>query len=646
MQGLEIEMTREERHGLLQMYRAWTKASRSYRELHEKDWKDALLVYRHRHYAGNNQINDTRRLADAGGPDRDMVSLNMTYAAINTERAATNLVEPDFTVTPCSISDRATARARERWLECAWRQYHFKDPFVRAYSTYLITGHAWVKVGWKHRAIERPATKADKNEQGVFVTSDVNNRVSPVAADKDGKGFTKIEEIEIDEPTVHDVSIFDMLVDTVNCNMSSMRYICQEVYMDKLQATHREDWNKEARECMEVIGQSDHDRRLKLSNASCTTDFDEQVKYIEFYDLRNGTVCHFHENGDEFLMPPHKYDAPIAHPYELIAANSLTDDFYTVSDVHVARGQQHLLDRSRTTISRALARTRFQEFAPEEVVNGSEQAQQAIKGQHDDVVIGVPHDIWSKYFRAGQSPFVARGGTDIPAEVFLSLPQIGADFRTLMGTTSQSLGAGGSPYESATSTTVENTHQELRGFEQTTNLQDFISAVMVKVLEMASRFQKIVLDVPGQRSDIEVLGVEPGPALADDQEVSFGISRQDLGTNQYAGYMLDVNASPRRSDRQRQDAALHMAQTILPILQIAQPQGWQLNMGRFLQLVIEDGFGYEDASDIMIAPDQVNQGPQGTPDGIPSTPGSPQQIGGAPQGGAPPRGFGEPQIQQ
>src|SRR5580765_118555 len=194
----------------LQYCRDEVRRSKRWRsqESYEDDWKRYIDLYRGKQY---NQ-----------GAQSDQLIVNLIFSTINVMAPSVAVNNPKFVVNARRSDAADKATITEEVLNYMWRTHRYQDEFRLAVLDWLITGHGWIKCGYKFT--KPPEEKradvdgADPDDPGSFGIDD--------RYDVDGNVESEMYTYD-DRPFLERISNFDMFVDPDSRHPKEMCWVAQ-----------------------------------------------------------------------------------------------------------------------------------------------------------------------------------------------------------------------------------------------------------------------------------------------------------------------------------------------------------------------------------------------------------------------------------
>ena len=340
---------------LLSYYRSEVRRSKKWRsdEGYDDDWKRYIDLYRGKQY-------------DAPSPGvpnpGDRLMVNLIFSTINVMAPSVAVNNPKFVVNARKPEAAPQAVVVEEVLNYLWRQNRCQEEFRLGVNDNLITGHGWLKCGYKF--VKPPEEKkaedaqADPNEEGGDVGIDDRE---PISGNVESEMY-----VYDDRPFVERISIFDMFVDPDSRHPKEMCWIAQRIWRPIADVRVDSRYHRTARKAASARSWS----RWTAGDGNADGRDDKPEKgpkswceVIEFYDIKRRTVCTFSLDGDTsgddesgFLIKPEPMPYATGHPFEMLRNYEVSDNFYPIGDVAQIEPLQLELNKTRTQMMQHRAR--------------------------------------------------------------------------------------------------------------------------------------------------------------------------------------------------------------------------------------------------------------------------------------------------
>ncbi len=588
------------------------KRSKKWRsgENYDADWKRYIDLYRGKQY-------------NSASPN-DQLIVNLVFSTINVLGPAVAVNNPRFVVNARRPDTAPQATVTEEILNYVWRTYRYQEDFRLAVNDFLITGHGWIKCGYKFtKPIEEK--KAD----------DSDSMNDPTAPDQEGiddrddvPGNVESEMyVNDDRPFLERVSNFDMFVDPDCRHPKEMCWIAQRVWRpvqdvkvdSRYSATARrrvsgKSWSRWS------TGDGDGDGR----DGGPDKGPKSFVEIIEFYDIKRHKVCTFALDGSDesnsdasnlFLIKPQTMPYAMGHPFVMLRNYEVSDTFYPIGDVAQIESLQLELNQTRTQMMNH--RKRFQRKWLYEKDAFDRDGVQALESDVDNTMIPVMSDGNPGNVIAPLPAVIT------PTDFYDQSSMISNDLDRVSGISDYQRGSG--------QTSIKRTATEAAMIQDAANAraQDRLAKIEGVLAQLGERIIGLMQQYMTGEQVARIVTM-PGKAWVNyDADYIQGEFDFDVA----AGSTEPMNETFRRQ------SALQLVDASMPFLQmgVANP------VGLYMQ-VLQKGFGIKDVSQLVQVPPPPEPDPsQGMPQEVaPPDAGAPPgqqpgQVMGGP-GGQPPPG--------
>ncbi len=335
----------------LQMCRDEVRRSKRWRSTggYEDEWKRYIDLYRGKQYAT--------------GSTTDQLIVNLIFSTINVMAPAVAVNNPRFVVNARRPDSAPQAVVTEEVLNYMWRTHRYQDEFRLAVLDWLITGHGWVKCGYK---FTKPPEEKKADAQDVSDPEDAASYGIDDRDDVDGNVESEMYMYD-DRPFLERISVYDMFVDPDSRHPKEMAWIAQRTWRPIQDVQVDDRYSPAARKKVSAKSWS----RWSSSEGDMDARDDKPDKgpksfceIIEFYDIKRRQVATFcldsDTTGDEsgFLIKPKPMPYAMGHPFEMVRNYEVSDHFYPLGDVCQIESLQLELNQTRTQMMNH--RKRFQ----------------------------------------------------------------------------------------------------------------------------------------------------------------------------------------------------------------------------------------------------------------------------------------------
>lgn len=595
----------------LQLCRDEVKRSKRWRsnDGYEDDWKRYIDMYRGKQYQTDSP--------------NDQLIVNLVFSTINVMAPAVAVNNPRFVVNARRPDTAPQAVVTEEVLNYLWQAHRYQDEFRLAVLDWLITGHGWVKVGYKFTKppVEKKADSLDQGDPEEGASYGIDDR-DPVDGNVESEMY-----IYDDRPFLERVSQYDMFVDPDSRHPKEMCWIAQRTWRPIQDVQVDERYSPAARKKVSAKSWS----RWSSSEGDQDARDDKPDKgpksfceIIEFYDIKRRTVCTFaldsDSQGDEsaFLIKPHPMPYAMGHPFEMLRNYEVPDHFYPIGDIAQIESLQLELNQTRTQMMNH--RKRFQRKWLYERDAFDREGVEALEADVDNTMI----------------PVMSEGD---PSRVVAPLPAVitPTDFYDQSGLITNDIDrvSGVSDYQRGSAQSdVKRTATEAAMIQDAANAraQDRLAKIESTLARLGERIIGLMQQyLTGEQ--VARIVTMPGKAWVNyDPDYIQGEFDYDVA----AGSTEPMNETFRRQ------SAMQLVDASMPFLEMGVANPTTLYMH-----VLQKGFGVKDAGPFLNqqAPPQMPGMEQaGAPPGQEAPPGGappPEQAGPPlpPGGGAPPQGM-------
>ena len=322
---------------------------------YDEQWRRYIDLYSGQHY-------DERS-------GTDQLVVNLIFSTINVMAPAVAINNPRFVVNARKPEAAPQAIVTEEVLNYLWRKNDYQRDFRLSVLDWLITGHGWLKVGYK--AMKDPERKGVEDGEGQpnsggGMGSEGSEEGIDDRADVEGNVESEMN-MDDDEsrPFVERISIFDVYVDPDARHPKEMRWIAQrtwrpvsDVKVDsrysptqraRVSGSHGSPWDS-----------TDGDGRAGGDSNFASDKPDsgalQYAEVIEFYDIKRELVMTFAADSETtgteidsgFLIKPKEIPYATGHPYVMLRNYEVPDHFYPMGDVQQIESLQLELNETRT----------------------------------------------------------------------------------------------------------------------------------------------------------------------------------------------------------------------------------------------------------------------------------------------------------
>ncbi len=322
-----------------------SKKWKSYKDNNYSDaWRRYIDLYSGRQYSSKSR--------------NDQLVVNLIFSTINVMAPAVAINNPRFVVNARNPESQAQAIITEEVLNYLWRQHDYQKEFRLAVDDFLLTGHGWIKTGWK--ATKPPEEK--KTDAPTDAVINENEGVEEGIDDRDDVPGNVESELNItnnDRPFIERISVFDMFVDPDCRHPKEMRWIAQRVWRPVQDVSVDSRYSPTQRKRVSAASWSRWDYEEGDARSGQEKPTQGAVSYgeiIEFYDVKRNKVCTFamdgtgdNSEGDSgFLIKPGEIPYAQGQPFTMLRNYEVPDHFYPMGDVQQIESLQLELNETRT----------------------------------------------------------------------------------------------------------------------------------------------------------------------------------------------------------------------------------------------------------------------------------------------------------
>lgn len=559
-------MAKKSQSEQLGVYRSHLSASKKWRkdEGYDATWRRLLDLYKGKHY---DQYSD-----------EDRMLINISFSTINVIGPAVSVNYPKITVNAVKPDNAANAVIAEAVVNYWWRYKDIRSQFRRAVKDLLITGHGWIKTGY--RFVEESA-----------ITEEGDND-DP----QSGGESTSTTIIVQDSPFAERVSPFDVFVDSDATSMHDIKWIAQRIRRPIKDVKNDKRYVKSAREAVEVMAVSRY-----TDDPSQRKIYDKNYGYAEiweYYDVQNRTMCVFTEGGDQFLIKPMRMPYAFGHPFVMLRNYDVPDCFYPIGDLEQIEPLQRELNETRSQMMNHRKRFARKWLYKESAFD--QFGRTALESDSDNVMVPV----------VGDEPL---GNVIAPMPAVISPPEfynqsemISSDIDRITGL--PEFMTGGLPE-------IRRTATEVSAIQDAANARtaDKLAIVEMAISEVARRMLMLAQQYMTGEQVARLIGKDGEPIwVTYDREYLEG----DFDFEVVGGSTQPNNEAVRRQ------MALQMVDAMAPFASAG-----IVNMQELAGYVLQQGFNIKNPEKFLSMPEQ-----QMPPQGEPAMGGVPPEMAGGPAG--------------
>jgi len=567
-------MAKKSQSEQLSVYRSHLAASKKWRkdEGYDATWRRLLDLYKGKHY---DQYSD-----------EDRMLINISFSTINVIAPAVAVNYPKITVNAVKPDNAANAVIAEAVVNYWWRYKDIRSEFRRAVKDLLITGHGWIKTGYR------------------FVEEDAVTEEGDNDDPQSGGESTSTTVIVQDAPFAERVSPFDVFVDSDATSIHDIKWIAQRIRRPIKDVKNDKRYAKAAREAVEVMAVSRY-----TDDPSQRKIYDKNYGYAEiweYYDVQNRIMCVFTEGGDQFLIKPMRMPYAFGHPFVMLRNYDVPDSFYPIGDLEQIEPLQRELNETRSQMMNHRKRFARKWLYKESAFD--QFGRTALESDADNVMVPV----------VGDEPL---GGVIAPMPAVISPPEfynqsemISSDIDRITGL--PEFMTGGLPE-------IRRTATEVSAIQDAANARtaDKLAIVEMAISEVARRMLMLAQQYMTGEQVARLMGKDGEPIwVTYDREFLEG----DFDFEVVGGSTQPNNEAVRRQ------MALQMVDAMAPFASAG-----IVNMQELAGYVLQQGFNIKNPEKFLSMPEQQmpqqGQPPMGGPEGAPpqgALPAGPPQMGG------------------
>ena len=298
--------------------------------------------------------------------NEDLIVVNLAFSTVNVIAPSVSVNHPKIVVSATQEEDTDRAAFVEAVVNYLWRHHDFRKPFRRAVKDFLITGHAWMKVGWKFVEQERTLSDTEREEMldDAILEADafaMENAAMAGDLPTDEEITVNIPETTMmvveDQPFIERVSPFDIYIDPEATCMEDAQWICQRIVRPLEEAKKDKRYKQAARRRLTADGilYPMFQNRERQEQEEFLSE-EDRVAIYEYYDIASNTMSVFSQSGEEFLVDPIPMPYAYGQPFVMLRNYDVPDFFYPMGDLESIESLQLELDKTRTQLINARKR--------------------------------------------------------------------------------------------------------------------------------------------------------------------------------------------------------------------------------------------------------------------------------------------------
>ena len=298
--------------------------------------------------------------------NEDLIVVNLAFSTVNVIAPSVSVNHPKIVVSATQEEDQDRAAFVEAVVNYLWRHHDFRKPFRRAVKDFLITGHAWMKVGWKFVEQERTLSDSEREEMldDAILEADafaVENIAMAGDLPTDEEITVNIPETTMmvveDQPFIERVSPFDIYIDPEATCIEDAQWICQRIVRPLEEAKKDKRYKASVRKRLQADGilyPMFQNRQMQEQEQYLADE--DRVAIYEYYDIAENTMSVFSQASEEFLVDPMPMPYAYGQPFVMLRNYDIPDFFYPMGDLESIESLQLELDKTRTQLINARKR--------------------------------------------------------------------------------------------------------------------------------------------------------------------------------------------------------------------------------------------------------------------------------------------------
>tara|TARA_R110000751_G_scaffold22310_7_gene62978 strand:- start:1805 stop:3682 length:1878 start_codon:yes stop_codon:yes gene_type:complete len=298
--------------------------------------------------------------------NEDLIVVNLAFSTVNVIAPSVSVNHPKIVVSATQEEDTDRAAFVEAVVNYLWRHHDFRKPFRRAVKDFLITGHAWMKVGWKFVEQERTLSDTEREEmldEAILEADNFAMENAAMAGDlpTDEEISVNIPETAMmvveDQPFIERVSPFDIYIDPEATCIEDAQWICQRIVRPLDEAKKDKRYKASVRKRLQADGilyPMFQNRQIQEQEQYLSEQ--DRVAIYEYYDIADNTMSVFSQASEEFLVDPMPMPYAYGQPFVMLRNYDVPDFFYPMGDLESIESLQLELDKTRTQLINARKR--------------------------------------------------------------------------------------------------------------------------------------------------------------------------------------------------------------------------------------------------------------------------------------------------
>ena len=565
-------MARPTNAEIVARYQRKITAAKKYRQDEGLDdmWQRLIRLYRGKHYEYFS--------------DEDRLLVNMAFATVNVIAPSVAVNHPKITVNASSGDHAAQAIITEAVVNYWWKHYRVQPEFRRAVKDFLITGHGWLKCGYRYVEESKVGSEDDISDPAVEA-----NTPTPTS--------TIIE----DRPFVERVSPFNVFVDPDGTSLEDIGWIAQRIRRPLREVKSDERYSQKVRQ---QVGPTSWKKMAVDGPQEEMYDKDEgYVEIWEFYDLKRGTLCVFADASEGFLVAPQKMPYAFGHPFVMLRNYDVPEEFYPMGDLEAIEPLQRELNETRTQMMNHRKKYARKWLYDEDRFDAD--GREALESDEDNVLVPVKGD---GDLRGAVVPMPSE---ITPTDFYNQSAMIRDDMSSVSAISEYMNGQMPEIRRTATEASIIADASNARASDKLAIIEGAIGLIARRMVQLAQQF------MTGEQV------VRIASNNGDPMWLSFD---KDYIAGEF-DFEVEAGSTQPNNESFRRQSALQMVDAMAPFVQmgVVDPRALATH-------VLQFGFGMKSPERFLAAPPQM----AGMPPGDPAAQGMPQPMGGGMPAGAPP----------
>ena len=557
--------------------------------------------------------------------NEDLIVVNLAFSTVNVIAPSVSVNHPKIVVSATQEEDTDRAAFVEAVVNYLWRHHDFRKPFRRAVKDFLITGHAWMKVGWKFIEQERTLSDSEREEMvdDAILEADafaMENAAMAGDLPTDEEITVNIPETTMmvveDQPFIERVSPFDIYIDPEATCIEDANWICQRIVRPLEEAKKDKRYKASVRKRLQADGilyPMFQNRQIQEQEQYLADE--DRVAIYEYYDIQENTMSVFSQSSEEFLVDPMPMPYAYGQPFVMLRNYDIPDFFYPMGDLESIESLQLELDKTRTQLINA--RKRYaRKYLYHERSFGPE-GREALESDQDGRLVPVVDEN-----KPLQEVVIPMPQTPLSPEIYNTSAIIEQDINTVSGVSEYARGSMPEIRRTATEASIIADAGNARAADKLAIIEISIGQLARRVIQLMQQFM-----TGEQMARIAGKGGE---------DMFFTYSRDDI-VGEF-DFTVEGGSTQPINDTIRKQQAVSLMNAMAPLV------GTVIDPVALAKHVLSMGFDVKDPEkfiiqqqtpqDMEVASEEAGAAP--TPFGQTPVPSSPDMGAFAPTGGVPP----------